>query len=368
LALPVFHAPHVPEAHKELFQRAIANDLHFLQQTQIMDYSLLLGVTEPTTADDGEQRGSSVEAPAPRIQTRIVDIIGAWTLAKSLESSGKRALKSNKDNVTILPPRDYAARFSASMSEPPGEGSGICCTRLTSPCPHQTRTSPARRSGPRAARHSHLLAVSSSPRHCPLSSSHNLDSLSRTHDFSLHLYLYTSLIPSPPARAPRRTLFQILGISLSGILHRRAPPDAWALALLHMLRSTSSMPSLPFAALLPKRLTLQPSTLRATAARPRLPAWMRARWLNCVPHGCATPPPAVGVYVMYSLTRRNCESVRLAGTCEHAGRGASECVNTHFVDVISSSELAGSIMTTSLTNVSSGPPSSYSRVRPCQLP
>jgi hypothetical protein len=71
---------------------------------------------------------------------------------------------------------------------------------------------------------------------------------------------------------------------------------------------------------------------------------------------------------MYSLTRRNCESVRLAGTCEHAGRGASECVNTHFVDVISSSELAGSIMTTSLTNVSSGPPSSYSRVRPCQLP
>lgn len=170
----MFHAPHVPEAHKELFQRAIANDLHFLQQTQIMDYSLLLGVTEPTTADDGEQRGSSVEAPAPRIQTRIVDIIGAWTLAKSLESSGKRALKSNKDNVTILPPRDYAARFSASMSEPPGEGSGICCTRLTSPCPHQTRTSPARRSGPRAARRSHPLAVSSSPRHCPLSSSHDL--------------------------------------------------------------------------------------------------------------------------------------------------------------------------------------------------
>lgn len=54
----------------------------------------------------------------PMIRARIVDYIGAFTLAKQLESSSKKALKSGpeaKSNVTILPPSEYAERFGAAM-------------------------------------------------------------------------------------------------------------------------------------------------------------------------------------------------------------------------------------------------------------
>ena len=48
---------------------------------------------------------------------RIVDYIGAFTLAKQLESTSKKALKTSdgKSNVTILPPAEYAERFVQAM-------------------------------------------------------------------------------------------------------------------------------------------------------------------------------------------------------------------------------------------------------------
>jgi hypothetical protein len=47
-----------------------------------------------------------------------VDFLGAFTLAKQLESSSKKALKAGqeaKGNVTILPPSEYASRFLSAM-------------------------------------------------------------------------------------------------------------------------------------------------------------------------------------------------------------------------------------------------------------
>jgi hypothetical protein len=69
-----------------------------------MDYSLLVGVVEPR--EDTAQ--PHTESPPSSFRVRIVDYIGAFTLAKQLESS-------SKNNVTILPPAEYAQRFQTAM-------------------------------------------------------------------------------------------------------------------------------------------------------------------------------------------------------------------------------------------------------------
>ncbi|SJX66543.1 related to phosphatidylinositol 3-phosphate 5-kinase [Sporisorium reilianum f. sp. reilianum] len=132
------HRAFVPETQKELFHRALQNDTQFLTASNVMDYSLLLGVMErPVRQDDlyppaAPTAGSGVapdttasleavdpeEAPErPSFRCRIVDFLGAFTLAKQLESSSKKALKGQdaKGNVTILPPSEYASRFLSAM-------------------------------------------------------------------------------------------------------------------------------------------------------------------------------------------------------------------------------------------------------------
>ncbi len=131
------HRAFVPETQKELFYRALQNDTRFLTASNVMDYSLLLGVMErPIRADDmypaparaagGDASGHGAEGDAdeveeaaerPSFRCRIVDFLGAFTLAKQLESSSKKALKAQdaKANVTILPPSEYASRFLSAM-------------------------------------------------------------------------------------------------------------------------------------------------------------------------------------------------------------------------------------------------------------
>lgn len=124
------HRAFVPETQKELFYRAVQNDTHFLTASNVMDYSLLLGVTEkpvrtqdlypPAAGDEPANPASSEEegATKPTFRCRIVDFLGAFTLAKQLESSSKKALKAGveaKGNVTILPPSEYASRFQTAM-------------------------------------------------------------------------------------------------------------------------------------------------------------------------------------------------------------------------------------------------------------
>ncbi|KDN38395.1 hypothetical protein K437DRAFT_240138 [Tilletiaria anomala UBC 951] len=107
------------EAEMDTFQQALRNDTAFLTASNVMDYSLLVGVVEPLpkvsgvreSGDEGQERITS------SFRVRIVDYIGAFTLAKQLESSSKKALKTQdgKSNVTILPPAEYAERFSNAM-------------------------------------------------------------------------------------------------------------------------------------------------------------------------------------------------------------------------------------------------------------
>lgn len=125
---------YVPEACKNLFRRALQNDLNFLTASNVMDYSLLVGVTEPQLEVDqpsdgeGEDKESSSGKPnrgtratpmkrerddGNTFRCRLVDFLGAWTLVKQLESSSKKALKQHAP--TVIPPADYAIRFGEAL-------------------------------------------------------------------------------------------------------------------------------------------------------------------------------------------------------------------------------------------------------------
>ncbi|KAF9313007.1 hypothetical protein BG003_005694 [Podila horticola] len=86
---------------KKIIRESLLNDTEFLAGANIMDYSLLVGV-------DDERK---------ELVVGIVDFIGAYTWAKRIESKGKTTLRGAKDNVTVLPPQQYKARFREAMEK-----------------------------------------------------------------------------------------------------------------------------------------------------------------------------------------------------------------------------------------------------------
>ncbi|EGN97566.1 hypothetical protein SERLA73DRAFT_161549 [Serpula lacrymans var. lacrymans S7.3] len=85
---------------KYVIREAIKNDAEFLAKSNIMDYSLLLGV------DEGQKR----------IVCGLVDTIGSYTFAKTLEYKAKHGLTGGKA-VTVVPPAEYQQRFVTSMDD-----------------------------------------------------------------------------------------------------------------------------------------------------------------------------------------------------------------------------------------------------------
>ncbi|KZT66473.1 hypothetical protein DAEQUDRAFT_714832 [Daedalea quercina L-15889] len=85
---------------KVLFQEAVKADCDFLAGSNIMDYSLLLGVDEESK----------------RISCGLVDTIGSYTFAKTLEYKAKHNLNAGKE-VTVVPPHEYQDRFVNAMDE-----------------------------------------------------------------------------------------------------------------------------------------------------------------------------------------------------------------------------------------------------------
>ncbi|KAH9920629.1 uncharacterized protein B0H18DRAFT_1023703 [Fomitopsis serialis] len=81
-------------------RRAIKADCDFLARSNIMDYSLLLGIDEDRK----------------RIACGLVDTIGSYTFAKTLEYKAKQNLNSGKE-VTVIPPHEYQERFVTAMDE-----------------------------------------------------------------------------------------------------------------------------------------------------------------------------------------------------------------------------------------------------------
>ncbi|EIN06853.1 hypothetical protein PUNSTDRAFT_136681 [Punctularia strigosozonata HHB-11173 SS5] len=106
-ALTLVH-PHC----KVILREAIKSDCAFLAESNIMDYSLLLGI-------DAERK---------QIACGLVDTIGSYTFAKTLEYKAKHGLavgaglatgggkeKDKEKEVTVIPPQEYQDRFVNAM-------------------------------------------------------------------------------------------------------------------------------------------------------------------------------------------------------------------------------------------------------------
>ncbi|KAI0824412.1 hypothetical protein BC628DRAFT_1379436 [Trametes gibbosa] len=85
---------------KVVLQGAIMADCEFLARSNIMDYSLLLGVDEENK----------------QMVCGLVDTIGSYTFAKTLEYKAKQGLNSGKE-VTVVPPNEYQDRFVSAMDD-----------------------------------------------------------------------------------------------------------------------------------------------------------------------------------------------------------------------------------------------------------
>ncbi|CAE6458983.1 unnamed protein product [Rhizoctonia solani] len=83
---------------KLILQEAVKYDAEFLAKANIMDYSLLLGVDEERS----------------EIACGLVDTIGSYTFAKTLENKAKSNLQSGRE-VTVVPPAEYQDRFVKAM-------------------------------------------------------------------------------------------------------------------------------------------------------------------------------------------------------------------------------------------------------------
>lgn len=83
---------------KVVLQEAIKSDAEYLAKSNIMDYSLLLGV-------DQERK---------QIACGLVDTIGSYTFAKTLEYKAKQGLNAGKE-VTVVPPAEYQERFVSTL-------------------------------------------------------------------------------------------------------------------------------------------------------------------------------------------------------------------------------------------------------------
>jgi len=55
-----------------------------------------------------------IDAERKQIACGLVDTIGSYTFAKTLEYKAKQNLKSGKE-VTVIPPNEYQARFMNAM-------------------------------------------------------------------------------------------------------------------------------------------------------------------------------------------------------------------------------------------------------------
>ncbi|KAJ6535129.1 hypothetical protein B0H19DRAFT_1271776 [Mycena capillaripes] len=85
---------------KVVLREAIKSDAEFLAKSNIMDYSLLLGV-------DQERK---------EIACGLVDTIGSYTFAKTLEYKAKQGLTGNSGKeVTVIPPTEYQERFVSAL-------------------------------------------------------------------------------------------------------------------------------------------------------------------------------------------------------------------------------------------------------------
>lgn len=106
-----------------ILREGLRADAEFLAKSNIMDYSLLLGVDEKKC----------------QIACGLVDTIGSYTFAKTLEYKAKHNLSTVKGKeVTVIPPTEYQHRFTTALES----YFLICPDRWTKPQSYVDRTTP----------------------------------------------------------------------------------------------------------------------------------------------------------------------------------------------------------------------------------
>ncbi|KAI9348295.1 hypothetical protein DFJ73DRAFT_625838, partial [Zopfochytrium polystomum] len=87
---------------KKAILDAVRSDTAFLASSNVMDYSLLVGVDEPSQ----------------ELIVGIVDFVGPYTWYRKLESKGKTTLRGGREEaVTVIPPDQYADRFVRALDK-----------------------------------------------------------------------------------------------------------------------------------------------------------------------------------------------------------------------------------------------------------
>ncbi|KAI0314043.1 hypothetical protein OF83DRAFT_1138748, partial [Amylostereum chailletii] len=85
---------------KVILREGLRSDCDFLAKSNIMDYSLLLGI------DETEKE----------ISCGLVDTIGSYTFAKTLEYKAKQGFSGKEGKqVTVMPPNEYQERFVTAL-------------------------------------------------------------------------------------------------------------------------------------------------------------------------------------------------------------------------------------------------------------
>lgn len=104
---------------KVVLQEAIKADCEFLAKSNIMDYSLLLGIDEERkemVCGLVDTIGLFVYCPTLRGSSLKEDNVGSYTFAKTLEYKVKQNVNSGKE-VTVIPPQEYQERFVSAMDD-----------------------------------------------------------------------------------------------------------------------------------------------------------------------------------------------------------------------------------------------------------
>ncbi|KAF7799169.1 hypothetical protein EIP86_010400 [Pleurotus ostreatoroseus] len=101
---------------KVVLQDAIKADCEFLMKSNIMDYSYVLfafsGILSLMSA--GRSLLVGIDESKKQLVCGLVDTIGSYTFAKTLEYKAKQGLNSGKE-VTVMPPNEYQERFVNAM-------------------------------------------------------------------------------------------------------------------------------------------------------------------------------------------------------------------------------------------------------------
>jgi len=107
---------------KAILQEATKADCDFLSKSNIMDYSYDYYIACSPHSLHFYSRGSfffrlllGIDEERKQIHCGLVDTIGSYTFAKTLEYKAKGLSGKEGKNITVVPPHEYQERFVSAL-------------------------------------------------------------------------------------------------------------------------------------------------------------------------------------------------------------------------------------------------------------